>query len=59
MTTVLNRRPGVPGRVVSERRPEPAGFLAACPGYRSTALLDRLAAPRHGNGAPMPSRQGS
>ena len=44
MTTILSERPGVPGRVASDRGAEPAGFLAAYPGYRSTALLDRLRA---------------
>ena len=44
MTTISPERPGVLGRVASDRGAEPAGFLAAYPGYRSTALLDRLRA---------------
>ena len=44
MTTISPERPGVPGRVASDRGADPAGFLAAYPGYRSTALLDRLRA---------------
>jgi hypothetical protein len=41
MTRTLQERPG---GVEGDRPPEPAGFLSAYPGYRSTALLDRLRA---------------
>jgi selenocysteine lyase/cysteine desulfurase len=44
MTRTLNERPGLPGSAGMRRPPEPAGFLSAYPGYRSTALLDRLRA---------------
>jgi hypothetical protein len=44
MTTTLNERPGLPGSVENDRRPEPPGFLSAYPGYRGTALLDELRA---------------
>ena len=44
MTMTLNEQPGVPGTAQNDRRPEPPGFLAAYPGYRSTVLLDRLRA---------------
>jgi selenocysteine lyase/cysteine desulfurase len=44
MTTTLDQPPSAPGREATERRPEPQGFLSAYPGYRSTALLDRLRA---------------
>ena len=44
MTTTLNERSGPPGSVENDRRPEPPGFLSAYPGYRNTALLDRLRA---------------
>ena len=42
MTRTLEKRPGLPGRTANDRPPEPAGFLSAYPGYRGTALLDRL-----------------
>ena len=42
MIRTLPERPGAPGGADSDRRPEPPGFLSAYPGYRSTALLDRL-----------------
>src|SRR6516225_7504024 len=42
MTRTLEKRSGLPGRTENDRRPEPAGFLSAYPGYRGTALLDRL-----------------
>ena len=44
MTRTLSERPGLPGSVGNGRPPEPAGFLSAYPGYRSTALLDELRA---------------
>jgi len=44
MTITLDKRSGLPGRAGNDRPPEPAGFLSAYPGYRSTALLDRLRA---------------
>ena len=44
MSTTLNERSGLPGSVENDQRPEPAGFLLSYPGYRSTALLDRLRA---------------
>ena len=44
MTRILPERPGVAGSVENDRGPEPPGFLSAYPGYRSTALLDRLRA---------------
>ncbi|HJZ07441.1 MAG TPA: aminotransferase class V-fold PLP-dependent enzyme, partial [Trebonia sp.] len=44
MTRTLPERPGVAGSVENDRGPEPPGFLSAYPGYRSTALLDRLRA---------------
>ena len=42
MTRTLEKRSGLPGRTANDRPPEPAGFLSAYPGYRGTALLDRL-----------------
>ena len=42
MTRALQEPSGMPGNVEKDRRPEPPGFLSAYPGYRSTALLDRL-----------------
>jgi Aminotransferase class-V len=44
MTTTVNEPSGWPGSVEDDQRPEPAGFLLSYPGYRSTALLDRLRA---------------
>ena len=44
MNRTLPERPGVPGSAENDRGPEPPGFLSAYPGYRSTALLDRLRA---------------
>ena len=44
MTRTLSERPGLPGSAGNGRPPEPAGFLSAYPGYRSTALLDELRA---------------
>jgi selenocysteine lyase/cysteine desulfurase len=44
MTRTLQELSGLPGDAGNVRRPEPAGFLSAFPGYRSTALLDRLRA---------------
>ena len=44
MSTTLNERSGLPGSVENDQRPEPAGFLLSYPGYRTTALLDRLRA---------------
>ena len=42
MTRSLQEPSGLPGSAEKDRRPEPPGFLTAYPGYRSTALLDRL-----------------
>jgi selenocysteine lyase/cysteine desulfurase len=44
MTTPLPERLGLPGRAGNGRWPEPPGFLSAYPGYRGTAVLDRLRA---------------
>ena len=44
MTTTRPERSGSPGSARNGRPPEPAGFLSAYPGYRSTALLDQLVA---------------
>ena len=44
MTRTLEKRSGLPGSNGNGRRPEPTGFLSAYPGYRGTALLDRLRA---------------
>ena len=44
MTTTVNEPSGWPGSVEDDQRPEPAGFERSYPGYRSTALLDRLRA---------------
>ena len=44
MTITQQERSGLPGSAGNGRPPEPAGFLSAYPGYRSTALLDRLRA---------------
>jgi selenocysteine lyase/cysteine desulfurase len=44
MTKTLNERCGRPRGAEDDRRPEPPGFLSAYPGYRDTALLDRLRA---------------
>ncbi len=44
MTRTLEKRSGQPGSAGNGRLPEPAGFLSAYPGYRGTALLDRLRA---------------
>jgi selenocysteine lyase/cysteine desulfurase len=41
MTRTLNEPPG---SIEHDQRPEPAGITFAYPGYRSTALLDRLRA---------------
>jgi selenocysteine lyase/cysteine desulfurase len=42
MTRAWQEPSGLPGRAENDRRPETPGFLSAYPGYRSTALLDRL-----------------
>jgi selenocysteine lyase/cysteine desulfurase len=42
MTRALQEPSGRPGSVEKDRRSEPPGFLSAYPGYRSTALLDKL-----------------
>jgi hypothetical protein len=42
MVRSLPERSGRPGSIEIDRRPEAPGFLSAYPGYRSTALLDRL-----------------
>src|SRR5271166_4394451 len=44
MTRTLDERYGLPGRAGDDRRAEPPGFVSAYPGYRGTALLDRLRA---------------
>jgi hypothetical protein len=44
MTTTVNEPSGWPGSVEDGQRPEPAGIERSYPGYRSTALLDRLRA---------------
>ena len=44
MTTTLPEPSGLPGGAGNGRWPEPPGFLSAYPGYRGTALLDRLRA---------------
>ena len=40
----LHERSGPPGSAGDDPPPEPPGFLSAYPGYRNTALLDRLRA---------------
>ena len=40
MTSTQLERACPPGRIESDRPPEPAGFLSACPGYSSTVLLE-------------------
>jgi selenocysteine lyase/cysteine desulfurase len=42
MTRALQEPSGLPGSAGNSLPPEPPGFLSAYPGYRSTALLDRL-----------------
>src|SRR5215472_10682200 len=42
MTRALQEPSGMPDGAEKGRRPEPPSFLSAYPGYRSTALLDRL-----------------
>src|SRR5271165_1064907 len=44
MTTTLQEDSGPPGSAANDLPPGPPGFLAAYPGYRSTALLDELRA---------------
>jgi selenocysteine lyase/cysteine desulfurase len=44
MTTTLPERSSLPDGVETGRWPELPGFLSACPGYRGTAVLDRLRA---------------
>ena len=44
MSRTLDERYGLPGRAADDRRAEPSGFASAYPGYRGTALLDRLRA---------------
>ena len=44
MTTTLPEPSVLPGSAGNGRWPEPPGFLSAYPGYRGTALLDRLRA---------------
>src|SRR5579872_537488 len=44
MTTTLHEDSGPPGSAANDLPPGPPGFLAAYPGYRSTALLDELRA---------------
>jgi selenocysteine lyase/cysteine desulfurase len=47
MTTTLPERSGLPGSIETDQRTEPPGFLSAYPGYRGTALLDRLRATQY------------
>ena len=42
MTRTLDKRYGLPGSAGDDRRAEPPGFVSVYPGYRGTALLDRL-----------------
>src|SRR5690349_24979984 len=42
MTRALQDPSGMPGSAEKGRRPQPPDFLSAYPGYRSTALIDRL-----------------
>jgi selenocysteine lyase/cysteine desulfurase len=42
MSRALQEPSGLPGSAEKDRRSEPPGFQSAYPGYRSTALLDRL-----------------
>ena len=44
MTITLSAPPSLSGGAGNNPRPEPSGFLSAYPGYRSTALIDRLRA---------------
>ena len=44
MTRTLDERTGLPGSAGDDRRAGPPGFVSAYPGYRGTALLDRLRA---------------
>ena len=44
MTTTLPEQPGLLSSAGDDRLAEPPGFSSAYPGYRSTALLDRLRA---------------
>jgi selenocysteine lyase/cysteine desulfurase len=44
MTRTLSERPGLRGSVGNDQPPEPAGFVSADPGHRSTELLDELRA---------------
>ena len=44
MTITLPERSRLPGGAGRGRWPEPPGFVSAYPGYRGTALLDRLRA---------------
>jgi selenocysteine lyase/cysteine desulfurase len=44
MTTTVNEPSGSAAGTANEWRPQPPGFLAAYPGYRSTMLLDQLRA---------------
>jgi selenocysteine lyase/cysteine desulfurase len=44
MIRTEQERAGLPGGAEGDRRPEPAGFLSAYPGYPSTVLLDWLRA---------------
>src|SRR5215475_8250106 len=42
MTSTQQERRGTPGSVEGGRRPAPADFVSAYPGYHSTDVLDRL-----------------
>jgi len=44
MTRTVQEGSGLPGNAENGWPPEPPGFLSAYPGYRSTALLNRLRA---------------
>ena len=44
MTRTLDERSDLPGSAGDNRRAGPPGFVSAYPGYRGTALLDRLRA---------------
>jgi selenocysteine lyase/cysteine desulfurase len=47
MTRALQEPSGLPDSAGNGRGPEPPGFLAEYPGYRRTALLDRLRATQY------------
>ncbi len=47
MTRTQSPPAGLPGSAGNDGPPEPPGFLSAYPGYRSTALLDKLRATQY------------